>query len=846
MNCRRLIMPLRCLVDAVLQLSAALVLCVLAAVTTNAQQINGVPGSPDATVTIDGKQIPPPPMPFGGVIKESAKDSTPWWPPRVVPPKGAPNILLIMTDDQGYGVSGTFGGVIPTPALDRIANAGLRYTQFHSTALCSPTRAALITGRNHHSVGYGVIGELSTGYPGYDSVIGPESATIGTILRDNGYATSWFGKNHNTPTYQYSEAGPFGQWPVGMGFEYFYGFMGGETDQWTPYLYRNTTPVFPWVGQPGYNLTTDMADEAIKYLSGLNAAAPDTPFFLYYVPGGSHSPHQPTKEWIDKFKGKFDMGYEKLRDQIFSNQKRLGVIPPDTQLTPWPDGQAAYGGAKLPRWDSLSLIQKKLYAHEAEVFAAYTAYTDHEIGRVIQEVQDEGKLDNTLIIYIVGDNGTSAEGTLEGTFNQMTAYNGILTLPEAVQMLHYDEWGSDKTYPHMAVQWSWAFDTPFKWTKQVASHFGGTRQGLAISWPGHITDVGGIRPQFHHVIDIVPTILEATGIKAPDMVNGIKQKPIEGVSMAYTFDKANANAPSKHDTQYFEMFANRAIYHDGWIAATTPPAAPWILGTAKLPDIGDYNWELYNIADDYSEYNDLASKMPDKLKEMQSLFLSEAAKYQVLPIDNSVLPRIVTPRPSAVAGKTLFTYKGENAGIPVGNAPSILDRNYTITADITVPTSKTEGMIVTLGGRFGGYGLYLLRGKPVFDYNLLDLKHYRWEGGVGGHDWLGGDGLKPGRHTIVFDFKYDGPGAGKGGTGVMTVDGEELARLSVPHTIPFLMAIDESFDIGSDTRTAVNDDYKLPFHFTGTINKLTFKLGPSQLLPTDQKAAEDAAKSADN
>ncbi len=810
-----------------------------------AQQINGAPGAPSSTVTLDGKQLPPQPMPFGGVIKDNAKDSTPWWPPRVVPPKGAPNVLLIMTDDQGYGVSGTFGGVVPTPALDRIAKAGLRYTEFHSTALCSPTRAALITGRNHHSVGYGVIGEMSTGYPGYDSVIGPESATIGTILRDNGYATSWFGKNHNTPTYLYSVAGPFDQWPVGMGFQYFYGFMGGETDQWTPYLYRNTTPVFPWVGKSGYNLTTDLADDAIKYMSSLNAAAPDKPFFVYYVPGGTHSPHQPTKEWIDKFKGKFDMGYEKLRDEIFANQKQLGVIPPDTQLTPWPEGQDAYGGAKLPRWDSLSEIQKKLYAREAEVFAGYAAYTDHEIGRVIQEVQDEGKLDNTLIIYIVGDNGTSAEGTLEGTFNQMTAYNGILTLPEAVQMLHYEDWGSDKTYPHMAVQWSWAFDTPFKWTKQVASHFGGTRQGLAISWPGHITDVGGIRSQFHHVIDVVPTILEATGIKAPEEVNGIKQKPIEGVSMAYTFDKANATAASKHDTQYFEMFANRAIYHDGWVAATTPPAAPWILGTAKLPDINDYKWELYNIAEDYSEYNDLASKMPDKLKEMQALFLTEAAKYQVLPIDNSILPRLVTPRPSAVAGKTLFTYTGENAGIPVGNAPSILDKDYIITADITLPTDKAEGMIVTLGGRFGGYGLYLLKGKPVFDYNLLDLKHYRWEGGVGAEDWLG-EGLKAGKHTIVFDFKYDGPGAAKGGTGVLTVDGKELARKTIPHTIPFLMAIDESFDIGSDTRTGVNDDYKLPFHFTGTINKLTFKLGPSQLLPSDQKAADDAAKSADN
>jgi arylsulfatase A-like enzyme len=380
------------------------------------------------------------------VIKESAKDSKPFWPPTVVPPKGAPNVLLIMTDDQGYGVSGTFGGVIPTPAM-------------------------------------GVIGEMSTGFPGYDSYIGPENATIGTILRDHGYATSWFGKNHNTPTYLYSNAGPFDQWPVGMGFQYFYGFMGGETDQWTPYLYQNTTPIFPWIGKPGYNLTTDLADEAIKYIGDLNAAAPDNPFFLYYVPGGTHSPHQPTKEWIEKFKGKFDMGYEKLREQIFANQKRLGVIPPGTQLSPWPEGQAEYGGAKLPRWDSLSLVQKKLYARQAEVFAAYAAYTDHEIGRVIQAVEDMGKLDNTLIIYISGDNGTSAEGTEEGTFNQMTAYNGILTLPEVVQMLHYEAWGSDTTYPHMAVQWSWAFDTPFKWTKQVASHFGGTRQGWRSRGP---------------------------------------------------------------------------------------------------------------------------------------------------------------------------------------------------------------------------------------------------------------------------------------------------------------------------------------------------------------------------
>jgi arylsulfatase A-like enzyme len=810
-------------------------LCALLLTAAQAQQINGTPGSPSATSTIDGKQLPPEPPKFGGVIKEDAKESTPYWPPSVVPPKGAPNVLLIMTDDQGYGVSGTFGGVIPTPNMDRIAKAGLRYTQFHSTALCSPTRAALITGRNHHSVGFGVIGEMSAGYPGYDSVIGPESATIGTILRDNGYATSWFGKNHNTPTYLYSAAGPFDQWPLGMGFEYFYGFMGGETDQWTPYLFRNTSQIFPWVGKPGYNLTTDMADEAISYMNGLNAAAPDKPFFVYYVPGGTHSPHQPKKEWIDKFKGKFDMGWEKLREQIFANQKRLGVIPANTQLTPWPD--------TLPKWDSLSFVQKKLYAREAEVFAGYAAYTDHEIGRVIQAVEDMGKLDNTLIIYISGDNGTSAEGTLEGTPNQMTAYNGILKLPEAELMLHYEDWGSDKTYPHMSVAWSWAFDTPFKWTKQVASHFGGTRQGMAISWPGHITDAGGIRTQFHHIIDIVPTILEAAGIQAPATVNGITQRPIEGVSMVYTFDKANANAPSKRDTQYFEMFANRGIYHDGWYACTTPPVPPWLLGTAKLPEINDYKWELYNIADDYSQNNDLAASNPDKLRELQSLFLTEAAKYQVLPLDNSILPRLLTPRPSATAGRTVFTYSGENAGIPLGNAPSILDKDYTITAEVTVPAGGAEGMIVTMGGRFGGYALYLLKGKPVFVYNMLDLERFRWEAGVGGRD-LFSDALKPGKHTIVFDFKYNGPGPGKGGTGVLTVDGKLVAAKTIPHTIPILMTIDETFDIGSDTRTAVDDSYKLPFRFTGKIDKLTYKLGPEQMTSDEQKLMRHALERA--
>ena len=801
----------------------------------------GTPGAPDATTSIDGNYLPPAPPRFGGDIGLDVKDSKPYWPSRVVPPKGAPNILLIMTDDQGYGVSSTFGGVIPTPALDRVAKAGLRYTHFHSTSLCSPSRAALLTGRNHHSVGFGVIAEQSTGYPGYDAIIGRDDASIGEILKENGYATSWFGKNHNTPGYEQSLSGPFDQWPSGMGFEYFYGFMGGETDQYRPWLFRDHTQIFPWDENPGYNLTTAMADEAIAHIKGLNAVAPDQPFFVYYAPSGSHSPHQPTPEWIKKISDMhlFDKGWNELREQIFANQKKLGVIPPGTQLTPWPDGQPEYGGAKLAKWDTLSPDEKKLFIRQADVFAAYTAYTDHEIGRVIQEVADEGKLDNTLIIYICGDNGTSSEGTTLGTPFDMAALEAI-EIPVAEQLKHYDDWGSIKTQPHMAVAWAWAFDTPFKWVKQIASHFGGTRQGLAISWPGHITDVGAIRTQFHHLIDIAPTLLEVAGLPAPVMVNGIAQKPIEGVSMAYTFDKANANAPSSHDTQYFEIMGNRAIYHDGWLAGTTPPQGPWLMGVGTLPDVvNGYNWELYNIAEDYSQADDLATKMPGKLRELQELFLVEASKYGVFPLDNEVLQRAAAPRPSPLAGKTVFTYSGEISGIPAGSAPNLLGKSYSISAEVDIPQGGAEGMLNTNGGSFGGYGLYLVKGKPVFTYVQLTTERFRWEGPAA---------LTPGKHTIVFDFKYDGPGFGKGGTGVLSVDGKEVDRKKMPATIPFLVSLDESFDVGVDTRHGIDDnDYQPPFRFTGKLDKLTIKLeemtaAEERLLKEKAQAARNAAQ----
>jgi arylsulfatase A-like enzyme len=801
---------------------------ILIAGPSRAQQVTGTLGSPSATTTIRGNQLPPPDPKFGGVIKERASESTPWWAPRVVPPKGAPNVLLIMTDDDGFGSPSTFGGVIPTPALDRIAKSGVRYTNFHSTSLCSPTRAALITGRNHHSVGFGVVGEIATGFPGYDSIIPVEKGSIGTILRDNGYATSWFGKDHNTPFFANSQAGPFHQWPNGMGFEYFYGFVGGDASQWQPNLFRNTTPIFPFQGTPGWNLITAMADEAVHYMKQSKELAPDKPFFVYYVPGATHAPHHPTKEWIDKISAMrlFDDGWEKLRETIFANQKRLGIMPPNAQLTPWPDGQEAFGGAKLPRWDSLGELEKKLFIKQMEVYAAYQAYADHEIGRVIQAVEDLGQLDNTLIIYISGDNGASAEGMVNGTPNEFTTFNGV-EVPVKDQFLWYEFWGSERTFPHFAAGWAWALGTPFKWMKQVPSHFGGTAQGMAMSWPGRIKDPGGTRRQFHHVIDIVPTILEAAGIPAPDTINGIKQLPIEGVSMAYTWDKANANAPSRRTTQYFEMLGNRAIYHEGWVAATTPVTIPWELSTKPPPDvIAGYKWELYNVMEDPTQNNDLAAKMPDKLKQMQNLFYLEAAKYNVLPLDNTTLARWNSPKPSLTAGRTSFTYSGPLANVPSSTAPHILNKSYTITAEVTIPSGGAEGMIVTQGGRFGGYGLFLSkgefgfgRGKVVFLYNLLDLKRTVWEGPE----------LGAGKHTIVFDFKSDGPGLGKGGTGVLYVDGKEVARNTMEHTTPITFPEDETFDIGQDTRTPlalIEYRYDSPFKFTGTINKVTFKLEP--------------------
>jgi arylsulfatase A-like enzyme len=817
---------------------------VMAAVpSAMAQQVTGTLGSPSATTTITGKQLPPPAPKFGGVIKEDALHSTPWWAPRVVPPKGVPNILLIMTDDAGFGVPSTFGGVIPTPTMDRVAENGLRYNRIFSTALCSPTRAALITGRNHHSVGFGVIAEQATGFPGYDSVIGADNATIGRILRDNGYATSWFGKDHNTPTYQASQVGPFTQWPTGMGFDYFYGFVGGDANQWGPNLFRNTTQIYPFEGKPPgtWNLVTAMADDAIDWMYRIHQTDPTQPIFLYYVPGASHAPHQPMKEWVDKIHAMhlFDDGYEKLRERIFANQKKLGVIPQDEQLTPWPSDV-------LTPWDQLTPEAKKLYIKQVEVFAAYVAYNDYEIGRVIQGFEDLGKLDNTLIIYQNGDNGTSAEGGPEGTFSEVAFFNGVRP-PVDVQMKFYDVWGTEQTYNHMSAGWSWAFDTPFDWFKQNASRFGGTNQNMVVSWPARIKDKGGLRQQFMHDIDVVPTLLEATGIHAPEYVDGIKQKPIEGTSFAYTFDAKNAKVPSRHHTQYFEMMGQWALYHDGWLLSTKVDRAPWDAFSPANPDpLNNQVFQLYDLSKSWNQSVDIAAKHPDKVKEMRKMFVKEAKKYQVFPLDASVGARVAAQRPSLTAGRSELVYTRPMTGVPQGDAPYLLDTSYSLTADITVPEGGAEGMIATSGGRFAGWGFYLLKGKPVFCWNIIDLERIKWEGP---------DALAPGRHTLEFDFKYDGlgvgtmafnnfSGIGKGGTGTLKVDGKVVDTKKMEKTIPIILQWDESFDIGSDTITGINDaDYLPPFPLTAQFNKLTIKIDRPQLSPEDiKKLKEGMAK----
>ncbi len=754
---------------------------------------------------LDRTILPIPEPVFRGRIGITPADSEKDFPRQVEPPEGAPNVVIIMTDDVGFSASETFGGPIPTPAFDRVAKAGIYYNAFHTTAQCSPTRAALLTGRNHHTAGTGSVMEQGIGYPGYNTLVSKKLAGIGQILKYNGYNTAWFGKDHNVPDWQNSQVGPYDLWPTGLGFEYFYGFLGGDANQWSPALFENMTPVEPPHDIPNYHLDVDLADHAIDRLRLLNSLAPDKPFFFYYVPGTAHAPHHAPKEWIDKFKGQFDQGWDKLREETFKREKELGIIPADALLTKRPDA--------IPAWDSLDDEHKKVFARMMEVFAGALAHCDYQINRFLDALEATGRMDNTLIIYIMGDNGGSSEGGEQGLLNEMTILNSVIEDFDDVKK-GYDGLGGPMYYNHMPAAWSHAMSTPFQWTKLVASHFGGTRNAMAISWPKRIKKKGGLRPQFHHVIDVLPTVLEATGIPAPVSVDGVDQKPIEGVSMAYTFD--DAEAPSRRITQYFEIFARRAIYHDGWVAATTPKAAPWIpVEPSKNPHT-EYNWELYNINEDFSEAVDLAKGNPEKLQALKDLFLVEATKYNVLPINDSVLERFdVSNRPSLTAGRTTFTYYEGMIRIPEGSAPDLKNQSWEIEAKVKIPEDGAEGLIMTQGGRFNGLGLYFIKGKPVFMYNFLGLERTAVSAK---------EALSPGKHKVLVKFKYSGGGAGKPADIELHVDGKKEGSERIERTIPLRVSLDETLDIGEDTGTPVSEDYKVPFKFTGEIEKVIVSL----------------------
>jgi arylsulfatase len=746
--------------------------------------------------------------PFAGTLDTNASQSKSDFPIEVSAPKGAPNVLLILTDDVGYGAASTFGGPIATPTMDSLAANGIRYNEFHTTALCSPTRAALITGRNHHNVATGIITEMATGFDGYNSLVPKSAASVGEILKDNGWNTGWWGKMHNIPDWKSSAAGPFDLWPNGLGFEYFYGFVGGDAHQFRPALYENTTPVEPYINNPNYILDQDLANNCISYIRKHNSLAPQKPFFAYYCTGTAHAPHQAPKEWIDKYKGKFDQGWDKVREETYDRQKKAGVIPQNTKLTERNTG--------APEWNTLSADQKKLYAREMEVYAGALAYADYNIGKVIQSVRETGQLDNTIIIYIMGDNGASAEGGIQGTTNEIGASGNGFAEDMPFLMSQYDKLGTKYSYGHYSYGWALAMDAPFQWTKQVASHFGGTRNGMVISYPKGMKQKGEVRSQFHHVIDIVPTILELCGVPQAKRVNGVDQKPMDGVSMAYTFN--DAKAPSTRTTQYFELAGNRAIYNNGWVACTTPLRVPWVQsGSTKYPS-RDFKWELYNIANDYSEANNIAEKNPDKLKELQTLFYAEAQKNNVFPLDASFAERgDPSIRPSLTTGRTHFEYYEGAVRIPEGSAPNFKNQSWKITADVKT-SAKSQGVLATMGGYFGGFSLLIKNNKPMFMYR-----------GTNQPQWLvtlqSAETLSQGVHKITIDFVYDGGGVGKGANMILSVDGKKVAQKRIERTIGIRFSLDETFDVGEDTGTPVEFNvYDVPFKFDGELKKVTVEL----------------------
>ena len=743
---------------------------------------------------------------YDAITELDARNATP--PPRfeVKAPNNAPNVVIVLIDDQGFGASSTFGGAINEPTADKLAEQGLRYNRFHTTALCSPTRTAILTGRNHHQNNAGAIMELATGFQGNTGIRPNSIAPLAEMLRLNGYSTAMFGKYHETPPWEASVSGPFDRWPTRSGFDKFYGFIGGETNQWAPAVYDGTIRV-EVERTPDYHFTTDMTDQAINWVSAQQALTPDKPFYIYYATGATHAPHHVPKEYIEKYKGKFDQGWDKLREETLARQIEMGVVPPGTKLTERPD--------EIPSWDSQTPEQQKLFARQMEVFAAFAEHTDHEVGRFVSALEEIGELDNTLFFYVIGDNGSSAEGGPEGTYNEMMALNGIIG--EASQMMdHYDEWGGPNTFPHFAIGWAHATNTPFQWTKQVASHFGGTRNGMVVHWPEGIKSKGEIRSQFTHVTDVAPTVLEAAGLPFPTSVNGTVQTPFAGTSFAYSFE--DANAPETHTTQYFEMFGNRGIYHEGWTASTRH-SIPWLM--AELPPLENDIWELYHVDEDFSQANNLAESNPEKLKELQELFMQEAVKNHVLPIDDRRVERFnaeIAGRGDIMGDrKSLTLYEGMT-GIMENVFINNKSKSYTIEADVDLEDTKTNGVIISQAGRFGGWSLYMKNGMVHHDYNFFGLNHT---------NITSSKPMSAGKHQIKYEFIADEElKPTTGGKCALYIDGEKVAEGYIPKTQPFAYSGDEGVDVGTDNETNVTDDYKEGDNkFTGKIKKVTVDIG---------------------
>ena len=738
--------------------------------------------------------LPIPDRPRSGLITYDARDPDTKYPPinQLRPPKGAPNVLVILIDDAGFGSSSAFGGPCSTPAAERLAAGGLKYNRFHTTALCSPTRQALLTGRNHHSVGMGGITEIASGSPGYCSVLPNTCSPIARTLKLNGYATAQFGKCHEVPVWETSSAGPFDAWPTGGGgFEYFYGFIGGEAHQWYPSLYEGTNPIeVKKTPEEGYHLVPDMTDKAIDWIGQQKALIPDKPFFVYFAPGATHAPHHVPKEWADKYKGKFDQGWDKLREEIFARQKKLGVIPPDCQLTKRHE--------EIPAWDAMQADLKPVLIRQMEVYAGFLEYVDYHVGRLLDSLEAAGILDDTLVFYIIGDNGASAEGTLHGTYNEMINFNGAAALetPEFLKA-RIDKLGGPESYNHYAVGWAHAMDTPYQWTKQVASHWGGTRNGTIIHWPKGIKAKGEVRSQFHHVIDVAPTILEAAGLPEPLSVNGVQQRPIEGVSLVYSLN--DAKAADRHETHYFEMCGNRGIYHKGW-TALTKHKTPWILVGEKTVPFDDDNWELYDTTKDWSQANNLAKKMPEKLHELQRLWLIEATRYNVLPLDDQVAERMnpdTAGRPVLIKGDSQILF-GSMGRLSENSVINVKNKSHAVTAVIEVPKSGAEGVIIAQGGNIGGWTLYAKDGKLKYCYNLLGIQHFYVEGKTA---------LSPGEHQVRMEFTYDGGGLGKGGKAALYVDGKKDGEGRIAASAAMVFSADDGCDIGQDTGAPVSPEY---------------------------------------